>query len=357
MAHQKSHFSGGSSLVANIFIDRHHQGLAHSFQLLFEQRLGHRVFFPLGLEWYEKGYWGVYPNLGTAKQYLEIGTIPKDGTQPLTHVIDTPEEYSLIEDSHHHAIQKGITFEQFMNMDIDIVIASIPQHIKPFKELAKMKGAKFIFQMGNVFDVNLNDIPNLMANTFPGNIPPSINVVQYMQEFELDIFKPTTMSPNRLITSFINVYDHNRGYENFMALKASMPSWEFRSYGGQCKEGAITGIDKIAAIMQKSAFVHHVKAGADGYGYGLFCAFACGTPVIINYEDYKSVIGGKLLIPDETCIVSEIGGDMEKVREKIENIPPLRYQYMRASVEEQFKKVVNFDEDENKIRQFMANLI
>lgn len=348
----------------NILSDYHHSSLFYSMQLLFEKRLGHSLFRQIGMEWWEKGYWAINNLEPTAKQYLEIRSQPTDGTPPLN---DNPKDkyfapYGMyyLQDKHHGNENVGITFEQFEKMNIDIIIASIPQHVKPFKELAKMKNAKFIFQMGNRFNEiinNMHEIPNLMASIKPFPVPSTCNAVFYRQEFPLDIFNPTTTPPDRLITSFINVYANNGGYENYMALRAMMPDWDFSSYGGQCESGAITGIENMAAIMKKSAWGFMVKAGADGYGHVLHNWFACGIPVIINYEEYKKELGGDLLIPGETCLVAEVGQNMQSVADAIQNMKPLHYVMMKQEVERKFNEVVNFENDADNVRQFLTKLI
>ena len=70
-----------------IFADLHHSSLFTSFKLLFENRLGHRMYRPIGLEWFTEGFWKIAEpynnNIGTVKQFLEPGNTPTDGTPPL----------------------------------------------------------------------------------------------------------------------------------------------------------------------------------------------------------------------------------------------------------------------------------
>lgn len=339
----------------NILADRHHSGLANSLQLLFENRLGHNLFFQIGMEWYENGFWNVYPSIDTAKQYLEIGSQPKDKTPPLTISLGSCPPPLKIWDSHHKKQQKVITYEQFKLLPIDIVIASIPQHVKPFKELAKMKGAKFIFQMGNVFsEVNLNEIPNLLANTLPKNIPASTHYVSYHQEID-PVFKPSSVSPERLVTSFINVYQDNGGFSDFMSLKAAMPSHEFKSYGGQCMDGTITGVEQMAAIMNKSMFGFHSKYMGDGFGHVLYSWLACGRPVITRVSDYKGKLGEELLTHGETCLDLDVCS-ISEVSDIIMNMKPLHYVMMCQNARNRFDECVDYEAEELKIREFLGGL-
>lgn len=326
--------------MKNILVDKHHQGLFDSLIRLFEDRLGYKLYRQIGMEWYEKGFWNVYPHIDTAKQYLQIGNIPKDGTPPLN---DDPE------------LARAITFDQFEKMDFDIILASIPSHVKPFKELARIKNAKFIFQMGNVFpEVDVNEIPNLMANTLPKTMSSNCHYVQYHQEIN-PVFKPSSTSPQPLITSFINVYDHNGGWIDYMALKAALPSHEFKSYGGQCKDGSIAKESDIAAIMHQSQFGFHSKYGGDGFGHVLYSWMACGRPIITRFSDYKGKMGEELLTHMETAIDLDVCS-ISECSDIIMNMKPLHYIMMCQNARDRFDKCVDYEKEAKDIKKFLEEL-
>jgi len=48
-----------------IFSDRHHDGLAYSLRLL-AKRLNADIYFPIGLTWWQKGFWDVVDVNGKA---------------------------------------------------------------------------------------------------------------------------------------------------------------------------------------------------------------------------------------------------------------------------------------------------
>lgn len=348
----------------NVFIDFHHTDLLHSLQLLFEKRLGYNLFRPIGVEWYTEGFWNVYPHLDTAKQYLQLTDARSaDGTQILNEATRTNLEQMgtyTIPDKHNNTYHKAITLNRFKEIDIDIVIASIPQHIPLFKKLIQeyKPNAKLIVQMGNMFHEymnNLHEIPNLMASTIPFSVPPTCNAVFYHQEFDTDVFKPTLEAPQRLITSFINVYPNNGGYADYAALKSMMPDYEFKSYGASTDDGVIDTTTQMASIMNKSYFGFHSKRMGDGFGHILYNWFACGKPVITRLSDYKGKLGEELLADGETCINLD-ACSFDEVRDKIINIPPEKYQWMCQQVHDRFKRCVNYDHEENKIRNFLHNL-
>ena len=308
------------------------------------------------MEWYEQGYWKLNDIKETAIQYLGLqqGYKPVDGTLPLNEGFEEDTIW-WCEDRHNKTQNKTITLDQFMNRKIDIVIASIPAHIKPFKELAAMKGAKFILQMGNVFpEVDLREIPNLMANTLPDNVP--CHHIQYHQEFDLNIFKPSSLSPKKKITSLINIYQINKGFNDYVELKGLMPDWDFKSYGGQCVDGTIGTTEEMARVMQESAWGFHSKYQGDGYGHVLYNWFACGKPIITRISDYKDKLGGELLEDGVTCIDID-KHNYNEIQYNISNMPPMQYEYMCQQVYQRFTDKVNFDQEELKIRKFLEELI
>lgn len=345
----------------NIFCDRHHGGLANSLVMLFHNRLKHEIYFPIGMEWAQMGYWKVYNHPDTQKQYLMDGYIPKDGTPPLNGISRIENGIHILKDEAHHSEQKAITFEQFKSMDIDIVIASIPQHIQPFKELiSKYKPkAKFIFQMGNMFDQvinNLHEIPNLLSSTIDIPVPSTCNAVFYHQEFDTSLLEPTGLRPNKQIVSFINLLPQTRWASDYYMLKSELPEYEFKSHGILTDDGTISGVDKIANIMKHSAFGFHAKYMGDGYGHVLFSWFCAGKPVITRISDYRDKLGGELLSDGVTCFDLD-SYSVQEVAKRIREITPTVYEYMCQQARNRFKEKVDFEAEAGEIKLFIDNLI
>jgi len=348
----------------NILIDNHHLDLTHSLNLLFEGRLGHTVYRQIGMSWADEGYWSVYNHPDTAKQYLMDGFIPKDGTPPLNGVSRIKNGVHVIRDEAHYSEQKAITLEQFKEMKFDIVIASIPQHIEPFKKLIRLyqPQAKFIFQQGNHFlqtdhYIKNGMIENLLSSTVEYPVPATLNVCWYHQEMSLDVFKPSEFSPRKNITSFVNLLPTTAKAYLYYMLKQEMQEYEFKSYGILCDDGIISGVDKIARIINQSMFGIHVKSGGDGAGHVIHNFYACGKPTIVSYDDYKDKQAGKLLVPDETCFVLDSIKDVQRVAEEIRKISPEKYEWMCQQAYKKFKEVVNYDEESEKIQEFLLHVL
>ena len=348
----------------NILTDFHHAGLLNSLILLLEKRLGHKVYRPIGMDWHTQGYWAVYDHPATALQFLTIDQAyrPKDGSEPL-NLIDDNKSFSqesgiyYCKDISTQRYNKAITLEKFKEMEIDIIIASIPQHIKPFKELIRKykPNAKLIYQIGNAWNVKQNQVKNVMASALV-QIPAEIHSVTYHQEFDTDIFTFEPNLPNNKISSFVNCFDSAElfkdDWELFQKIEKLMPSWKFRAYGGGCRNGAKHGEMGVSEAIGQSRLIWHTKRGGDGYGHIIHNVFAMGRPPIVNMSYYKNKMGGKLMVDGETCIAI----DGLNPQEIVNKILSTNHKQMAINAHNKFVQEVNFDEDEQKIRQFLKLL-
>jgi len=346
--------------MKRVLADFHHAGLLHSLIMLFEDRLGYEVYRPIGMEWAEKGFWKVYDHPDTQKQYLSttLGYKPVDGSPPLNNIVAkvVPGVY-YCQDIDSGYYNKAITFEAFKNADFDIIIASLPQHIEPFKKLIAeyQPKAKLIFQVGNQWDGV--DAPNIMASAKLQNVPEHINYVEYHQEFSLKLFNAQDRNwQPKSIGSFMNCPDVFPDYHTLLAIEEELPDWDISIHGGQGRDGSIGGAKLVAEVMRSLQFVWHVKAGGDGYGHILFNTAACGVPTIVKKSYYSNKLGEKLLIDGVTCIdIDGLNGPaiLEKLLHFAE---PTRYTAMCKNVEANFISTVNFDDDEKNIRAFLERL-
>lgn len=345
--------------MMKVLTDFHHAGLLNSLIMLFEGRLGGEVYRPIGMEWAERGFWKVYDHPATQEQYLTLsqGYSPEDGTDPLNIVEGMPEPgvyYCRDIDSEFY--NKAITFDAFANTTFDIIIASLPQHIEPFKKLIELyqPQAKLIFQVGNQWDGI--DAPNIMASAKLSGVPDHIPYVEYHQEFDLNIFKPQQHYQINTIVSMMNVPDQFPDYPLLLEIERMLPQHYVSIYGGQGRDGAMHGSVEVASALRNSQWLWHVKYGGDGYGHILFNAAACGVPMIVKRSYYQGKLGEKLLIPDVTCIDID-GLSLSAIVSKIQLFSqPQIHETMRKAVYDNFLQVVNFDQDELNIREFLARL-
>lgn len=341
----------------NILSDFHHQSLLYSLILLFEKRLGYNLYRPIGMEWYEQDFWMVYPARDTAEQYLSLdqGIRPKDGSNPLNQIKDIQDDVYFVHDIEHNILNKAITLETFKKMPIDIVIASIPQHISRFKRLIQMykPEAKLIYQIGNQWNVE-GDVQNIMASARINS--PVWNTVIYHQEFDRSIFDLYMPRHGKKIASFMNVPQNMPDYNLFLEMEKLMPDWEFKAYGGQGRDGNMNGSELLANEMANQRFIWHVKSGGDGYGHIIHNAAALGRPAIVKKSYYQGKLAEDLMIDGVTCVDID-GLSPSDIKNKIEHFNQEdRYLKMCMATYENFKAKVNFDKDAKSIVTFLSHL-
>lgn len=367
--------------------------------MLFEGRLGGKVYRPIGLEWAEQGYWAIHDHPATRAQYLGIGGATPDGSQGLNdveHVEAVKEVLQLARDKGcGHSIgsqictdcwairrikaempviykcrdidsgryNKAITLSKFLEMHFDIVIASLPQHIEPFRKLCALHPSKpkLIYQVGNAWGLEDGFAHNIMASAVLQNVPSNINLVSYHQEFDLDVFKVSPPKESNIITSLVNCFNVDRLFRHdwqlFQDVERLGPELEFRCLGGQGRDGSAHGHAAVAKAIADSRFVWHTKYGGDGYGHIVFNTAAVGRPMITNCSYYTGKLGQKLMIDSVTCIcINNLYP--EQALKKIEYYNnDSRYNEMCGNVVDNFKANVDFDADEVKIRKFLDSLI
>lgn len=355
----------------NVFTDFHHASLLNSFILLFEKRLGGKVYRPIGMEWADNGFWKVYDHPATQQQYLAVGGATPDGTPPLNEMygdnpivtnggLKKPFLY-FCQDIDSGYFNKAITMEGFMKLPIDIVIASLPQHIEPFKRLCELhpNKPKFIYQIGNAWNVEENIVKNVMASAIVDNVPEGINFISYHQEFDTNIFHPNDFSlpETKNIYSFVNVFQNFPDWSLFLEVEKLMPDYSFRAYGGQCRDGAANGSKELADKMREARFIWHTKEGGDGYGHVLHNTAAVGKPMITKKSYYSGKLGEKLMIDGQTCIDID-GLTPQQIVDKIVYMSdPSRYKALCAGVYENFCDAVDFDKEFLSIQNFLDRLL
>ena len=347
----------------NIFVELHHSGLYNSLIMLFEKRLGHKLFRPIGEEWFKEGFWKLAEpyqnNPATITQYLGIRDSyqPEDGTRPLNEIKKVDSYYTIKGDPYD---QKAITLEQFKNMDIDIIIASYAPHIEPYHKLLKFHPkAKLIHQQGNEWAVDFTKVKNLLASVMPYNVPSDVNAIFYHQEFSLDTYHYGEPHENKIIRSFVNTLSTQGLFEkdwvDFLELEIYLPEYKFESYGASTRDGVINDQKVIAEKMRESRWGVHLKNMGDGFGHVAHQWFAVGRPVIFRGSQYKDRLAG-LLMKD---MVTGIDLDKHSITETvniIRNISNSEYSRMSLECYKAFNSNVDYDLEEQNIKEFLSKL-
>ena len=345
-----------------VLADFHHQALFHSLHMLFEGRLGWELYRPIGEEWWQQGFWKVYNHPNTAKQFLglhQATDMPHDvHGEPLPEVERKNLHYTVedgvyyIKDLTYGTTHRGVRLEKFKEMDFDILISSIPQHIDPFNRLIQgfQPGAKHIFQVGNRW-TSMPGVQNVMASTAPFNVR-GLNAIFYHQEFNLETYKYVPPTFHNVVNSYVH---YMKKPQLMQKVISSLPGWVATTYGAGMQL-QLQGAQAVADTMRNSAFTWHFKPGGDGFGHVLYGTYACGRPSLVYGQHYRGCGANSLLVDGVTCIDTSIRTGAEIVQALELFSTPEKHAQMCQAAYDRFRQVVNFDAEFEQIKSFLENL-
>jgi hypothetical protein len=344
----------------NLLTDFHHNSLLRSIVLLFENRLGINVYRPIGLDWYNEGYWGINNSIDTAKQFLDLESVVLADQTPALNIVNSIEnEVYNIYDPGNASTHKAISLNAFKDVKFDYIIASIPQHIPLYEKLiAKYQpNAKLIVQIGNNWSSDILQGYNVLASVKEDSLN-GCNAVYYHQEFDTSIFKPSVLTHSRKISSYINILQNMpHGWNDFVKLEIMLDGVSsLKTYGGQCRDGNKAGPISLSASMQSDDLVFHVKDGGDGYGHILYNSYASGRPTIVRSSFYKNCLGYELLNDESSIDLDKIS--LDEAAQKIISLflDKESMNSMSESAYRTFKNNVDFEYDAQKVRKWIENI-
>ena len=323
-----------------ILLDFHHGALYYSFHLLFEKRLGWELYRPIGYDWYRKDFWRYSTNPFVIKQYLQI---PSPSTGDGIYLIPTYEGTDLY-------TQRAITLRKFMNMDFDIIIATVYNHEKPYSLLAQKKNAVFIRQLGNIAEVCDFGICRNIINSSTTPIPEGVNHVTYRPEFSLDDYSPP--KNHNVIKNFMNCYPETEDALFWYEYKEDLPEFIFKMHGILGDNGVLSTKEMPEAI-RGSSFVWHLKRFGDGYGFVVHQSYASGRPIIVKKSYYKGKLAEPLFEDSVTCIDLELGTQKENIKKIRHFSEPENHMEICENAYRRFREVVDFDEEFYAIKKFL----
>jgi hypothetical protein len=132
--------------------------------------------------------------------------------------------------------------------------------------------------------------------------------------------------------------------------------WTFRSFGAGM-EDHISRTSELADKMRESAWSWHFKPGGDGYGYSAHQPMAVGRPALIYKYHYQGKLADALFLDGETCIDISQGSVEDNVIRLRQAMRPENHLRMCERARDRFREVVNFDEEEHNIRNFLQRLV
>ncbi|GAH68791.1 unnamed protein product, partial [marine sediment metagenome] len=177
--------------------------------------------------------------------------------------------------------QKAITFNKFLKMDFDLVVATMFNHEKIFHDILRRYKPKtaFIRRIHNIHEKPLGFCKNILLATYEP-MPPDINYIRYHYEhYEGYCYTPPTN--HNVIKSFLhNVPSYPYDLDTWNKCESSLKDFTFKMHGKDGRDKPIPHL-LMPRAMKDSAFVWHVKAHGGG-GFVARQALACGRPCIIK---------------------------------------------------------------------------
>ena len=360
-----------------LLADYHHHDLWESLELLCA-RLGWMLLRPIGMEWFDEGYWNFErynaemfgrTEDAVAKQYL----MPWHDDAPLPSISGgTTQRY----DPSHDRWQSLITLEGARALKPDIVLASVAHNHEGFHRFAKEVGAKFGLHLGNVRFSHIDmredrwDLADfgIVTSVLPGPVDKPHVVVH--QEFSLEDFRHEPPPPDRCramrVSSFVNCFPENpQAYEGWKQVARARPQYDWRVYGayGSIPEdefaaGNLNPCSAVGDAMRASDVAWHTKQWSDGFGHVIHNWFAVGRPLVGHEWYYRSQLAGPLWQEGVTSFditdksVDEVAG----IIDRLYNDPDLRLR-MGENAAARFREVVDFDEEEQAIRRMFEAVL
>ncbi len=347
-----------------VLSDFHHNSLMISTVRLFEERLGFDVYRPIGMEWFEEGFWAINNQIDTAKQFLELGSQSIDGTPPLNERRAPKGTQGVMHDTFKVDDPGGLTshwactLDFFKRTKFDYLIASIPAHIPLFKRLIELyqPNAKLIVQVGNNWNIASFEGLPVLASIKPQ--PYGGPAFFYHQEFDTELFSPTPISSIDKAYSIVNCIEQKpEAWRMYSELKSHLEpkGWELKAYGGQCPDGNLQGAESVANAMKRSTFIINLKDGGDGYGHIIHNAYAVGRPVIISKNQYRGQLAEDLFV-DGSYVNLDDYWSLEDAAVYLDSLTSKQIQRMGDAAAARFKEVVDFKKEAKQIGEWLKTI-
>jgi hypothetical protein len=369
-------------MTRRLLTDFHHHGLAESLLLLFADRLGWDVCFPVGMEWFTEGVWQFerkWHGDAVARQYLAgiwSESVGSEGDIILRH-----------DPRHPGRIHRGVTLAAARDMHWDAIVSSLPDNDPGFHRLAKDTGALFGVQVGNNLQQSSWALADfiLSSSTLPeqGLVDPSTwarpvmaygrPAVIYHQEFDLGLFQFRYPPAERhTVASFVNCFPEGPSYPEFLSFArgypevadfkvygaTGQPTWGEPGYTDEYQAGDIHSTPLVADAMRAARVVWHSKHWSDGFGHVIHNAFAVGRPVVGYQRYYADKLAGPLWVEGVTS--HDIEGMPHPLLAALliglRDDDELHWR-MSAAAADRFRELVNFEHEAEVINAMVEGLL
>lgn len=355
-----------------LLTDFHHTALAESLMMLFYDRYNVDVYFPVGMEWFESGIWQF------EKAYYGDSFARKLLVDYWRDASENDGIYSKVSKNYPGRVMTGVTLDRARDIDIDIVLSTLPHNDQGYHIFATQSGARFGVQVGNNHQISRWDLATfaLFSSTIDGYQSPSdygrvfvwngIPSVIYHQEFDAkNIFYPDASKAmgSNIVSSFISrMADHpamSGDYQLFKVLADNFPEEiDWRAYGSNVFDGIsrgdITYMPDVADLMRQTRIACQIKAIGDGFGHTIHNWAAIGRPLLWVKNYYDGKLAAPLWIDGETSW--DIGNmslvEISAIIDRLKNDDDF---WMEASLKaiKRFDELVNFTSEADEIASML----
>lgn len=344
-----------------VFVDLHHSDLYYSLHLLLEKRLGFELYRPVGMDWFNEGYWQIAKpynhDISIVKQFLNIDIEHPDRYHPRcgNYSVSCKNDIYYVYEPIHDYYQKAITLETFKNLKFDLIISTVQEHDHTFQTLKDkyQPTAKHISQLGNVGQKT--EVKNVFHSVTYKPYPYQ-NAVLIHQEIDTNLYKFTPInSSTKNIYSVVNLAPD---IEIYNLYKNQMTDCNFKYYGINSPDGILDGTFGVSSKMIESNIGWSLKP-LGGLGHSNMGWCYSGRPIITNMSQHR-FFGGvalQLFEPNVTCIDIE-SNDLELNINRIRDwlLPENTIKY-GEKLRNRFLELVNYDVEEQRFRQFLSKLL
>lgn len=331
-----------------VLADRHHAGLYESLALLFEDRFAWELYTPIGHGWWDLGYWRfgeVWGDDRLAQQYLAIhdGWTPADG-----YFTTTDSEYP-------ERLIRGVTADQFSEMDWDFIVASVQENQHGFARLAHECDATFVMQVGNTGQYIDWSLDPIVLNS--SEMPMLGRGIVYHQEIDavgLYGYRPPTDTHS--VASLVNCFPSIACYPLWEWYRGELPEFTFHMYGIDGIDGNLKPATAITERMAASGWGWHDKIHGDGFGHVIHGWAAIGRPLIGHASHYAGKMASGLWIDGVTAIDLDQRSPAENAA-LIRDISadPERHRQMCRAIRDRFEELVDYSAEAEQIRELLVD--
>lgn len=340
-----------------ILCDRHQADLLHSLQLLFEDRLGLELYVPVGMEFWEEGFWRfgeVFGDARLADQYLVVDA-----------AYERAGDHFRTFDRHHpERLIRAVTLADVYAAagEWEFVCATVQENQAGFHRLAGELGATYLLQVGNTgqqIDWSLDPFALVSSE-----MPILGRGVVYHQEFDsagmFGFYEPRWWHPHdaerrHLVGSLVNCMPQTACWPTLEAYRAALPEHEFLVHGIGGADGNLSPVSSVAYAMANCGWGWHDKHQGDGFGHVIHGWAAIGRPLIGHASHYA----GRLAEPFWDDLVTCVDLDRRSVAENAALIAEIsrdeeRHRAMCVAIRARFDELVDFDAEETRIRELLG---